>query len=146
MNEFFCNTGRRIQSQILSDATLGEFDSFHHPPIFDFNTITKSDINDAINCLSSSPSSSVDHITAYMIKASKSGLLDVLEYLFNLSLSQRCFPSCWKISKVTPLFKSGNPTEVNNYRPISIIPTVGKILERIVHKQSSEYLKSYNIY
>ncbi len=145
MNDFFCNTGNRIQSQITSDATLNEFDIFHRPPVFDFNMITKSDISDAINRLSSSPSSSIDHITAYMIKASKTGLLDVLEYLFNLSLSQRQFPSCWKISKVTPLLKSGNPSDVNNYRPISIIPTVGKILERIVHKQSSDYLKSYNI-
>ena len=68
MNEFFCNTGKCIQSQISSDATLEEFKFFHNPPIFEFKDISLEDINDAINRLSSNPSSGIDHISAYMIK------------------------------------------------------------------------------
>ena len=50
------------------------------------------------------------------------------------------FPDEWKLFKVIPLFKQGNRSNVNNYRPISVIPVVAKIFERIVCYQLYDYL------
>ena len=49
------------------------------------------------------------------------------------------FPDDWKKAKVTPIFKAGDRSEVGNYRPISILPIVSKIMERAVHDQLYVY-------
>ena len=113
--------------------------------MFEFSTIVLEDVLEAICRLSSSKSASLDGITAFMIKSCKDTISPILLYLYNQSFEQRKFPQLWKITKVRPLHKSGSLDDCNNYHPISIIPTVGKILERIVHGQCIKYLESYNI-
>lgn len=60
--------------------------------------------------------------------------------LFNLSFSEGCFPSAWKKSYVLALPKIRSPTEYSNYRPISLLCTLSKALERCVHDQILEHL------
>ena len=60
-------------------------------------------------------------------------------------ITNRSFASVWKAAKVSPLHKAGSVDIASNFWPISIIPTVGKILERIIHKQTVAYLESSNI-
>ena len=55
------------------------------------------------------------------------------------------FPIEWKSTKVIPLFKQGERSDLNNYRPISIIPVVAKVFERIVYNQFYEYLTENNL-
>ena len=54
-------------------------------------------------------------------------------------------PNDWKIARVVPLFKSGNRQEMNNYRPISILPVISKIAEKVVYHQLSSYLDANNL-
>ena len=60
--------------------------------------------------------------------------------LFNLSLSTCRFPTQWKLANVTPAFKKDNPSKVNNYRPISLISILGKVMERCIHKHVNYFL------
>lgn len=69
----------------------------------------------------------------------------LLADLFNLSLSTCSIPEIWKCAKVTPLFKGGDPSDVNNYRPISIICTTANIFEKLIFNQLSLYVNSFNI-
>ena len=62
----------------------------------------------------------------------------------NLSIRTSQFHKLWKCAKITALFKSGDRTNVSNYRPISILPTLSKILERAVHLQLYQYLITNN--
>lgn len=62
--------------------------------------------------------------------------------IINLSFTQSTFPSLWKSSVVTPIFKSGDPQSVVNYRPISILPSISKIAEKIVTKQITYHLNT----
>ena len=56
--------------------------------------------------------------------------------LFNLSLTQGIVPSDWKLAKVTPIYKGkGSHSEPGNYRPISVVPTVAKLMEKLVKAQ-----------
>ena len=75
-----------------------------------------------------------------MIKICRHELCDILHYLLNKSVSDRKFPSIWESAKVTVLFKSGAENKATNYRPISILSTVGKLMERVVQAQCIEYL------
>ena len=50
------------------------------------------------------------------------------------------YPSDWKLAKVTPIFKNGSKSDLNNYRPISVIPAAAKIFEKVIYNQLYNYL------
>ena len=55
------------------------------------------------------------------------------------------FPESFKMSKIVPLFKKGAPSLLTNFRPISLLPTISKIFERIIRDQLYEYLNDNNL-
>ena len=61
-------------------------------------------------------------------------------------MSNSDVPSEWKHALITPLFKSSSTSDRNNYRPISILPVLSKILERAVHTQLMDYLENKNLF
>ena len=72
-------------------------------------------------------------------------LIDQLVHIFNCSLSLTTFPSAWKSAKIVPLFKGGAREDVSNYRPVSLLPIPGKLLEKVVHKRISTFFYQNNI-
>ena len=62
--------------------------------------------------------------------------------MLNLSIRTHIFPRIWKCAKVSSLFKAGDPSNPTNYRPISVLPTLAKILEKTVHIQLYNYLNT----
>ena len=50
--------------------------------------------------------------------------------IFNLSIATGCFPDSWKIARVAPIFKSGQPDDRSNYRPISVLPVLARVFEK----------------
>lgn len=63
-----------------------------------------------------------------------------LAFICNLSLCTSVYPTEWKLAKVTPIFKAGDKLDVGNFRPISVLPLISKIIERAVHNQLYSYL------
>ena len=63
-----------------------------------------------------------------------------LKYLFGKSIEKGVFPNALKIAGVTPLFKGGDPSDISNYRPISVLPCFSKILERIIYNRLYKYV------
>ena len=68
-----------------------------------------------------------------------------LVYLFNLSFNSGVFPVSWKGATIVPLHKGGDKTEVSNYRPVSLLPLPGKMIERIVHCRMTTFLDNHNV-
>ena len=67
-----------------------------------------------------------------------------LVYLFNLSLETEVFPDDWKVATIVPLHKGGPSDTPGNFRPVSLLPLPGKILEKVVHANISNYLERNN--
>ena len=63
-----------------------------------------------------------------------------LNHLFNLSFARGEIPQEWKTAKVTPIFKVGSKMNIENYRPISVLPLVVKVFERLVYRQLYSFL------
>lgn len=95
-------------------------------------SISLAEVHSALNSLSSTRGSGPDGIAASFLYLFRDFLYLPLCFIFNISLSEGVFPSIWKISRVSPILKSGNPANVSNYRPISCLPFLGKIFEHIV--------------
>ena len=68
-----------------------------------------------------------------------------LKYLFHISLESGIFPNKLKIARVIPLYKDGDPANISNYRPISVLPCFSKMLERIMYNRLYKYLTTEKI-
>ena len=79
------------------------------------------------------------------MKSIANEILKPLTLIINQSLETRIFPDAFKTSKVTHLYKKGDKTDLNNYRPIFILPTISKVFERVIHVQLYDYFRKNNL-
>ena len=78
-----------------------------------------------------------DKISARLLKATAPQISDSLCYVINLSMKSGAVPKEWKHVRVIPLYKDGKCDEASKYRPISVLPIISKIMERIVNAKCS---------
>ena len=112
---------------------------------FAFKCISPTDVYNELLKLDISKSTGLDDIGPNILKISAPVICDSLAHIFNISLCTGTFPSKLKCARVTPIFKSGDATEMDNYRPISVLPTLSKLFEKFVYSQIYEYLLKYNL-
>ena len=103
------------------------------------------EIYDLIGVLDPSSAAGVDGIAGKMLKGTAISVSPILAEIFNLSLSSGKVPHDWKISRIIPIFKSGDKKSVKNYRPISLQPIISKMLEKIIHKHILFHLQNNNL-
>lgn len=106
---------------------------------------TEEEVDNLLSSLKVKTSTGPDGISSHMLKNTSYSVSPSLCKLFNRSLSTGCFPAEWKISNITPVFKSGDKGSVSNYRPISLLSIPSKILERIVHRRLLHHLITNSI-
>ena len=82
----------------------------------------------------------IDQISGKLLKDRARILAKPFSELCNLSMTLGSFPDACKIAKVKPLFKKGSKTDPSNYRPISLLPLLSKVVERVVLNQTEEFL------
>ena len=95
--------------------------------------------------LNVSKATGLDNIGSKILKISANIIAPSLVYIINKSIISGSFPSMWKEAKVKPLFKSGDKDGINNYRPISILPTISKLIEKWVDINFSLFLNNYEL-
>lgn len=95
--------------------------------------LSDSHITEAINSLNENKSTSPDNIPTIFYKRTMPNIITPLKILFSQSLCSRTFPKKWKLSFIIPLHKNGDKSNVENYRPISIISAISKIFEKVMY-------------
>ena len=108
------------------------------------NPVSENEIVSIINQLPVT-SAGYDKIPSKSLKLTIERIKKPLNKFFNASLSIGYFPDLLKISSVVPAFKSGNSKIISNSRPISILPYISKIIEKIMYNRLSNYLTKYNL-
>ena len=96
-------------------------------------TVTENEVGDILNILDTSKAIGPDLLNPRLLKEAASILKYPLCTLFNLSLTLSTFPSEWKCANVTPVFKKDCHSNLKNYRPISFISILAKVMERLVY-------------
>ena len=69
-----------------------------------------------------------------------------LAFLFNTSIETSQFPNSWKVARITPIFKDGDRTVKFNYHPISVLPVISKLFEKLVFNQLYHYMKEIGLF
>ena len=145
-NNFFSQVGPNLASEIeQSDVSYDSFLSDNNPVNFNFSRISETDILKMCNQLKPKLSSGVDFISNKLLKHIAPIIITPLHYLINLSLESGYIPSELKIARIVPVFKDGDSHSYTNYRPISLISSFAKLLEKIVSKQLVGFLTAHNI-
>lgn len=111
-------------SQLVPDLCIGN--------------ITIYDVKVILRKLDQFKVSSPDGIPAIFYKNLSLSISLPLSILFNKSIQEGVFPSAWKTSNVTPVYKTGKKSDVCNYRPINILAAVSKVFERIIFNKVRE--------
>ena len=113
---------------------------------FQMVPVSTSDVISLLHGIKLGSAAGHDGITGRTLKTYAVSLAPSLTVLLNASISQSVFPEEWKKANVVPIWKSkGSKSDPSNYRPISIIPVMGKILEKIVVKQLNTHCNDHNI-
>ena len=104
-------------------------------------TVTEEMLRKIIVDINISKSSAIENVSTRVLKDSFVVLIPQLLHMYQQCLRLNIFPDSWKQANIIPLQKPGDPTDVSNLRPISLLPLPGKILEKIVHAQISTHLE-----
>jgi hypothetical protein len=103
-------------------------------------------ILDIVNSLSDKFTQDINEISVWLLRQVIHIIAEPLSHVLDLSLSTGIFPKCFKCSKVVPVFKKGAKDDIQNYRPISIVNTFGKVLEKYVADQLLNFFLKENIF
>lgn len=113
--------------------------------IFKWRMVNKDEVLGIVNCLSSSKCKDYYGMSTTFLKDIIPYCIELLTNSINTCLIKGIFPDSLKIAKVVPAFKKGDINNPQNYRPISILPVLSKVFEKIIKNQLCKYLESHNI-
>ena len=110
-----------------------------------FKCITETETLKANDNLENKNSSGHDGISNKLLKVTKKKLSKSLTLIINQMITTGKFPDLFKKSKITPLFKKSDQSLLLNYRPISLLPTISKVFERILFDQMYTYFNTNSL-
>ena len=96
---------------------------------------TTDEIENALQLLDVNKAKGPDKIGNLLLKSLSKSLPKSLHLLFNLIANKARFPEKWKVSEIAPILKDGDKQDVSNYRPISLLSTVSKLLEKLIFEK-----------
>ena len=131
-SKFFTSVFNQPSNHLSSDTSIRPLNA--HPYNLPSNChFSCSDVLSALESLKSNHSNGPDNISALLLYNCRNSLVYPLYLLFQRSLNEGVFPTIWKTCSITPILKSGDPSDVSNYRPISILPHIAKLFESLVY-------------
>ena len=108
------------------------------------SNITEAEVTETILDLNNS-SPGYDEVPAIVMKQNIHALIKPLTYLINCSINKGIFPDELKIAKVIPIYKSGDKTSIENYRPISVLSVFSKTFQKIMYNHLINFINKHNI-
>ena len=146
LNQHFCSLGSKIAYNLQPSNV--SFETYLTTPVADtifVKPVDTSELIQLIESLETHKAAGEDGFPIFLVKENKDLFTAPLLYIFNLSLTTGVIPDKMKIAKVIPIFKKGDKTNLNNYRPISLLSVFNKMLEKIVYVRLQSFLKKNKV-
>ena len=142
-NKYFTSVGEDLASKI--PPAKKSFETYLQKQIltsFSFNLVNTTEVDKILRDFKPKTSSGSDGISMKLLKLINEPILPSLTILINQSLATGIFPEKFKIAKITPLIKKPNIFEIDNYRPISLLASISKLVEKCVFNQLYSYFEN----
>ena len=107
--------------------------------------ISEKELSVAIRTLKNKYGSDFDGLNNFILKKIQFAIVPTLTYLVNKCFENSLFPNCLKKAVMIPLYKKGDPKVAENYRPISLLPTIGKLIEKLVQKRMLNFVEKFKL-
>ena len=146
-NSYFTNIGTNLAEEISTpkDILFSDYlidDNSNH---FEFTAISELDVVKIIDGFVPKNTSGFDGISTKFLKLIKIYISKPIALIINQMFNTGIFPEQLKIAKVVPIFKKGEDNLFTNYRPISLLPSISKIFEKIILKQMVNFFNKHNL-
>lgn len=146
INNYFSSVGSRLAEDIKPSGPAEVSDADHSVmSVFELQPVTRQTIFDVVYSIRGQSAPGWDAIPANLIKYNIYNLSEPLLHIINMSIRTGKFPNAFKVAKVVPIYKSGDKNSFSNFRPISLLIVLSKILEKCVKIQLSSYLNQQNL-
>ena len=147
-NEYFTSIGPKLAYKIDNPSCKSFKNFLKHKPRtkFIFKTVSESDVKNAFADLKPKNSCGYDELSSKMLKSISHCLIEPFTLIANQCLTKGIFPDHFKTAEVLPLYRKGDSSDFSNYRPISLLTTFSKVLEKLIYKQLSEYFLYNNLF
>lgn len=147
-NDHYCTVGKRMAEKLMQNPLLMNKEpkntKVHDRSMFLY-PVTREEITTYINELKNGKATGCDNIKVEHIKTISNFIAPALEHIANLILTTGIFPNQLKTAVVIPIFKSGSKKVVSNYRPISLITHIAKIIEKVIKNRLTNYIEQNNL-
>ena len=145
-NNFFANVGPSLANKISpTQITYREFLIGHYAKCFYLNPTSPTEVANIVHSLKNSKCEGFDGLCISPIKDTIDLIAAPLTHICNLSFSQGVFPDKLKTAKILPIFKCDDSSLFSNYRPISILPCLSKVFEKLFYFRLSAFLEKFDI-
>ena len=148
LNKHFVNKGHILASK-LPDSQVLITDSMKSRNTSFITKWENTNIQEILhiikNCINTNKSSGCDNVPAVLIKCSSNIIAPILVRIFNWFMELGIYPDILKIARVTALHKGGDRSEVDHYRPISVLTHINKIFEKLIHTRLNDFVTKHNI-
>ena len=153
-NSYFLEKVKILRSQTDAPPKIDPVRRLQHwlertgkvPPPFSLKPINRQKLRKLIKRMKGGRSSGVDRIDSYSLKLAAPLIEEALEHLINLSITSGTFSSFWKPQLIFPQHKKSAKDVIENYRPVSHLVEVGKLVEYEVYDQVSQHFISHNLF
>ena len=146
LNDFFVKKGPNLASKIKSsNVKIDRFLKHRNRHSFKFFRVTEEEIKKIVNELQIGKASGFDEISPQILKWSITLISQPLCKIINNCIEKGKYPDILKIAKVIALHKGGDKTDVDNYRPISILSQINKVIEKLIHSRLVSFLRKHKI-
>lgn len=140
-NDYFASVGVNLGSQLTSDGNIHKFGTMKYATRSLFlRPVTSLEVQNIIFALDPKKAQGYDGFPVAALKRHSTLLASVIKDCFNECVSQGEFPACLKRALVHPVFKGGDPTNPSNYRPISVLPVLNKVFEKLLFARIYNFL------
>ncbi|XP_057299344.1 uncharacterized protein LOC130629967 [Hydractinia symbiolongicarpus] len=147
MNEYFSNLAANLTGKSNVESTLpDDIKTTENEQSFKIQHTTYNEINKILKNLKNDCSSGHDNIPIRFIKPVSEFITSPLVHIINNCINKEIFPQQWKIARVCPIPKIDTPISTKDYRPISVLPVLSKIYERVILSQLCEFIESNQLY
>lgn len=146
LNTFYTTIAQKLSKNIMSNTDpLTYLKPVLHTEKFKLICTNRDQVQKIFGSIKKQNTSGEDNISLRILKKLPGNAIDVLASSINKSFETGVFPSCLKSAIVIPVFKGGNSTDPSNFRPISLLSILSKVIEKIVKEQLLSYLNTYGI-